>query len=525
MIQLLSQTKPKKKNREKQTEKKHFHISVAFKWTALMAMTITIMFAIFSLVITHLVKEQLMVQERQAVEETTKNFEDRLSTIKSDLTIATVVPALSTKKEQPNDQYSVQAAPDLDHSGLSEAIYNNLTNKDISVTVYNLSLEKLFQTRATNYLLSRETLSFGEKFVESSKGQTMYLIKAIKSTNGHNITGYVVVENKMTNYNNILNGLRFWMFILSAVGIILGILVSYLLISGLLRPVRQISKVAREVDEHPDETVRIPDLHRHDELGDMASAFNQMLDRMQRYIDQQKQFVEDVSHELRTPVAVIEGHLKLIDRWGKDDPEVLAESIDASIQEISRMKHLIQEMLDLTRAEQIEVLFPNEITKVSQVVQQVVDNLQMIHPDFKIVLDNDVSAKTEVKIYRNHFEQILIILLDNAIKYSKTRQEVHLSASTDTRNVSVIVQDFGEGITPEDREKIFNRFYRVDKARTREKGGNGLGLSIAQKLVGEYGGQISVESEPNVGSQFRVDFPIYRPEKTKSRNNKQNKKD
>ncbi len=90
---------------------------------------------------------------------------------------------------------------------------------------------------------------------------------------------------------------------------------------------------------------------------------------------------------------------------------------------------------------------------------------------------------------------------------------MHLSASTDTRNVSVIVQDFGEGITPEDRDKIFNRFYRVDKARTREKGGNGLGLSIAQKLVGEYGGQISVESEPNVGSQFRVDFPIYRPEK------------
>ncbi|MCE2347485.1 histidine kinase dimerization/phospho-acceptor domain-containing protein, partial [Streptococcus thermophilus] len=109
-----------------------------------------------------------------------------------------------------------------------------------------------------------------------------------------------------------------------------------------VRPINKMSKVAREVNADPNSTARIPELHRNDELEELALSFNMMLDRMQKYIEQQKQFVSDVSHELRTPVAVIEGHLSMLKRWGKDDPQVLEESIDASISEAERMKHLIQ---------------------------------------------------------------------------------------------------------------------------------------------------------------------------------------
>jgi signal transduction histidine kinase len=113
-----------------------------------------------------------------------------------------------------------------------------------------------------------------------------------------------------------------------------------------------------------------------------------------------------------------------------------------------------------------------------------------------------------LKIYRNHFEQILIIIMDNAVKYSTNRNEVHVSISSNTKDFEIVIQDFGEGISEEDIPKIFNRFYRVDKARARTKGGNGLGLSIAKQLLESYKGKIIPESSLGQGTIFRIYIPI-----------------
>jgi len=122
-----------------------------------------------------------------------------------------------------------------------------------------------------------------------------------------------------------------------------------------------------------------------------------------------------------------------------------------------------------------------------------------------------------LKIYRNHFEQIIIIVLDNAVKYSTERKEVHLSISKERDQFMVAIQDFGEGITGEDLDKIFNRFYRVDKARARTKGGNGLGLSIAKQLLASYKGKITAESVIGQGTIFRIKIPISKPKDREAR--------
>ena len=145
----------------------------------------------------------------------------------------------------------------------------------------------------------------------------------------------------------------------------------------------------------------------------------------------------------------------------------------------------------------------------------------MIHPDFKIIYDDaDLRSNTKIKMYQNHLEQVLIILMDNAIKYSQDRKEIIVDASTERETVEISVQDFGEGIALEEQQMIFNRFYRVDKARTREKGGNGLGLSIAQKLVEGYHGKISVTSQLGSGSIFKIEFPILKQEPDKGEKGK-----
>ena len=298
------------------------------------------------------------------------------------------------------------------------------------------------------------------------------------------------------------------LIVLEIVSLLLSSFLGFLLSSYFLKPVKILRDTMEIIRQDPQAEVHVPEITTNDELSDLAVIFNDVIDRIRMYIEQQEQFVEDVSHELRTPVAVIEGHLNMLNRWGKDDPEILDESIQASLQELVRMKSLVQEMLDLSRAEQVDVYYGNETSKAKEVTNQVFNNFKLLYPEFTFTLDDDLDSERILKIYRNHLEQILIIVLDNAVKYSTDRKEVHISVSSTLNKFEIAIQDFGEGIPDEDIDKVFNRFYRVDKARARTKGGNGLGLSIAHKLLESYKGSISVESSVGKGTIFRIFIPM-----------------
>lgn len=480
--------------------------SITTKWILLIGIVITFSFVTFSVIIYTSTKDQLMSQEERVTSQTISLVKEQLAKITAPLTATNVAESIT-----PNTDNQTSEAPRSRQAPASifeSSILNGLTRPDISLMIYSPQQELLYATRLeSDQKLNPKTTR--QQIFHKNGASILEMASPVVASKSRETLGYVVIQNKMAEYNKIMTNLRSWMIALSVIAIVLTILLSFIVVSGILSPIKYMSRVAKEVNQKPEADARIPDLHRRDELGDLAITFNQMLDRMQGYIDQQKHFVEDVSHELRTPVAVIEGHLNLLNRWGKDDPEVLEESISASLQEVTRMKHLIQEMLDLTRAEQIDILYPDEITNVQQVLSQVVENLQLVHPDFQIQFDDDLKPRTEIKMYRNHLEQILIILIDNAIKYSTDHKVVLVSASSDEQRVQIIVQDFGEGIDKKDKSKIFGRFYRVDKARTREHGGNGLGLPIAKKLVESYQGEIDVESAVGSGSQFRINFPLY----------------
>ncbi|MDF7627399.1 HAMP domain-containing sensor histidine kinase [Lactobacillaceae bacterium L1_55_11] len=299
-----------------------------------------------------------------------------------------------------------------------------------------------------------------------------------------------------------------WLLGTAVAAAVLAFLVTFFLIKLIVRPVHTIEDTIRAFEADPMTDQRAQDMGMNDEFSDLAKILNQMIDRLQDLIRSQQQFVSDVSHELRTPVAVVKGHMGLLNRWGKDDPEVLEESIQASLSEVERMETLINEMLNLTRAEQIPEQKSDQITDVGAVVQRIFSDFQMLHPDFILTFDNDLSRPAEVRIRRDHLEQILIILADNAVKYSTDRREIHFALSQSATRVEIGIQDFGEGIAAEDLEKIFDRFYRVDRARNHHTGGNGLGLSIAECLVTAYGGQLTVESALGSGSVFTIWLPL-----------------
>ena len=496
-----------KSKRTKKEETKHSSLIV--RWVSIVSLTITVSFLIFSIVIYSTVSQQAIHQQEEVSNKVVATLDNSLNVIRGELQISNVVPNLS-----PSTRRVLEDEPNISRSQanntFNDDLISSISNPDINVAVYNLHGEIVFSNGDKIPPYHKFSGNTNWNKINIVPHDTSLLVShRIKSIRTGKTIGYVIVSNKMTNYNHLMKNLLHWMLLISIFAIILFTLISYIVVKDVVRPIKKMAKIAQKVDEDPNSAVRIENLHRKDELEDLAIAFNKMLDRMQGYIDQQKQFVSDVSHELRTPVAVIEGHLNMLSRWGKKDPEILDESITASVQEADRMKHLIQEMLDLTRAEQIDVQYPNEVTDVNAVLMRVANNMQMVHPDFNVQLDlDDLPQETEIQMYQGHFEQVLVILIDNGIKYSTDRKQINISAGVTQDTVQVVVQDFGEGISKENQKKIFNRFYRVDKARTREKGGNGLGLSIAQKLVTSYRGEISVDSVEGQGSQFKIAFPV-----------------
>ena len=494
-----------KRDRAKETK----HSSLIVRWVSIVALTITVSFVLFSVVVYQIVSKQSMDQQEETSDNVVVTLERTLSSIPDELEISNVIPSLSPSTRRILNGGPAISSKDTRNNAFSDNLISLISNPDINVAVYNRHNEVVFANGDTTPKFSPFKGNRRVVQVKRNNKTTLVTYQKVYSSVNNKLTGYVVVSNKMTYYNHLMSNLLHWMLIISLIAIIFFVAISYVVVVNVVRPIKTMSKVAKEVNADPNSEARIKPLNRDDELAELASSINQMLDRMQSYIEQQKQFVGDVSHELRTPVAVIEGHLNMLERWGKDDPQILDESIKASLQEADRMKHLIQEMLDLTRAEQIDVQYPYEITNVNEVVRRVVSDLAMVHPDFKIQLDeDDLPDDTEIQMYHGHLEQLLVILIDNGIKYSTDRKQINVSAGVTKKEVSIMVQDFGEGISPEDQKKIFNRFYRVDKARTREKGGNGLGLSIAQKLVDSYRGEISVESVEGQGSQFKMVFPV-----------------
>lgn len=494
---------PKKQTLE-QTRKSP-RISLKVKWALTVGVGIFVTFVTFSMILYGAMRQILVNQERRTVTDTLNTVVQRLSPVSGDLTMAQVVPRL--EGAMPSGQASIPAPSESQNRIFSDSVIQKLAQADVSVSVFSPDRTNIFQSRDTPITLGKvHGVEVQEANIDDFHG--LVGTAPIYSATSSDLIGYVQVTDKLTAFHATMHEITLLIMGLSFAAILISILIGYALATRFLKPIKLITNAIDVVNEEPQSTVRIPALKRNDELGDLVLEFNGMLDRIQRYIDQQGEFVQDVSHELRTPVAILEGHLQLLNRWGKDDPEVLAESLTASLQEVTRMKSLIQEMLDLTRADQVDIQFPNAVVDVHQTVQQVVGDFRMIHPEFTFTLDDDLEQKTFVRMYRNHLEQVMIILLDNAVKYSTDRKEIHVSmAENSVSGVAVAVQDFGEGIAEADRRRVFNRFYRVDKARSREKGGNGLGLSIAQQLVESYHGQIEVDSALGHGSIFRIDLP------------------
>jgi signal transduction histidine kinase len=242
-----------------------------------------------------------------------------------------------------------------------------------------------------------------------------------------------------------------------------------------------------------------------EELKGLASAINNMLDRLDAAYQAQLRFVSDASHELRTPISVIQGYANLLDRWGKRDEKALQESIDAIKSEAEGMESLVEQLLFLARSDNNTVKMEMDVINLSLLVEEIVKETDMIDETHAV----SGAVEPDLMVYGDGqlIKQAVRIFVDNARKYTPDDGRVRIAAERKGAEVRVSVTDTGLGIADKDLSHVFERFFRADESRARKTGGTGLGLSIAKWIVDRHGGYLEILSRENIGTRITAVFP------------------
>lgn len=240
------------------------------------------------------------------------------------------------------------------------------------------------------------------------------------------------------------------------------------------------------------------------DLQSIEVALNNLLIKMKESERKQARFVSDASHELRTPIAVIQGYVNMLDRWGKEDAEVLDESIAALKSETENMKELVEQLLFLARGDNGRNTLNMERINLCTITRDVWEESMMIDEKHKYTLNckEDCFVEGDVAMIK----QCLRIFIQNSSKYSEDGSEIKLSTKKVNGKVMVSIQDEGVGMAENDVVHIFERFYRSDEARNSTSGGTGLGLSIAKWIADSHKASIEVLSRKDLGTRFSVIF-------------------
>jgi two-component system OmpR family sensor kinase len=339
--------------------------------------------------------------------------------------------------------------------------------------------------------------------VVNSGGQHfLLLVRPLQVQN--RLVGALVLTISLAPVDTTLHGF----VVILAIGIGATLLVAGLIVVLVtrvgLRPLRAMGQTAQRIAEG-DLSQRVREDQAMDEVGELAKSFNYMAGRLQDAWQAQRQFAADASHELRTPLTSIAGYIDVLNKGAKREPDTLDRVLGAMRGEVDRMTRLVQDLVSLARLDAGDQLRLQRLD-LTRLVEDVYEQAKAIAPAREINLRAGDPAWVEVDVDR--MRQVLLNLADNAIKYTPPEAHINFAVQCSDSTAQVSVADSGPGIPAEDRARLFDRFYRADHSRAREKGGAGLGLAIARKIVEAHRGSISVAAPAEGGSVFSVRLPL-----------------
>lgn len=449
------------------------HFSITFKTTAIYTSIISFIYFILSMVIISCFTVYLL-------------FTSQTSVLNSGKIIASMLEYTTTHCEDELKKYSE-----------IENISFEILNKD--KTIYFTS-----DKNKKSFTFDNEYEINSPDFNMAVSNNVFYLVYNTKITDNDN-SYYLKIKRSLVKeqgYFVILVSILLISYILSLTFVIrTGSKTS----KKMLKPIYDMTKTADSISANALHT-RLDVVDSHDELKELAETFNNMLDRIQDSYELQNQFVSDASHELRTPISVIQGYINMLSRWGKNDSDVLEESISAIKSEAGNMKELVEKLLFLARADKNTQKFEIHEFQLSELIDEILKETRLI--DTKHTILNEYNENIVLNGDRSLLKQALRIFIDNSIKYTPENGTIKLNSIIINDIISISLEDTGIGIPEKDLSHIFDRFYRCDESRTKETGGTGLGLSIAKWIIEKHNGTIDIDSKINIGTKITIIFHI-----------------
>lgn len=376
-------------------------------------------------------------------------------------------------------------------------------NQNIDVVLRD-STEQVYTSDTGNLFTDIEAVPVG-KMLTKTIGAKDYLIYNSRLILDNDQLYTLQIIKDPANDNVILKALFSIMLLIDIVSLAFSFLIGYVLSKKALTPIDNIIMQAKNFSASNLKDRIIID-GPDDEIKKLADTFNELIERIEHSYEKQNRFALDASHELATPLAVIKGYADLIDRWGKDDREVLNEGIQAIKREITSMTKLLNTLLTLTKGD--NDLFKIEYSKfaLDELMIEIVMESKIVAPLYFIELG--INDPVRINADERLIKQMVRALIDNAIKYSGADGKIVIEVKQIHENAAISISDNGIGIPQKELPYIFDRFYRVDKARSRSLGGAGLGLSFVKWIVNMHGGSISVRSNPRRTTRFDILIPL-----------------
>lgn len=402
------------------------------------------------------------------------------------------------------------------YNNLNESLngLNESNKKEVRIFVLNKDAKVLYDTNTSYSLVGKAILKDevltalkgkDDANISKDKEQGWIFDIAVPIIKNREITGVVYIATSAKEVMDFINEvLKNLIFISVFLSILIGVL-SAVFAGIITEPIERLTKFIGTISK----SGHIPkiDINRNDEIGQLSDAFNQMSDKLNELDEKKKSFLANASHEFKTPLSTIKLLSDSIIQMENTDVILIKEFLQDINCEVERLNLITEGLLSLTKLEILENDVKKRRININELINKITDSLKMV-ADFKNI--QIVFDQTEIFHIITDYDklwQVIYNIVDNGVKYTKKGGQIEIKILGDEAVTKIIISDNGIGIPKEDLPKIFDKFYRVDKARARETGGTGLGLSIAYSAITLLGGQINVNSIEGEGTEFTIILP------------------
>lgn len=414
---------------------------------------------------------------------------------------------LSSKVHDEANELAAHLSTMLEEQGNSAEQMADFTG----VQMYILSSQGRFIESKTsdasiypNYIWDNRKLLEGKKVErEFTFNNELYLLHGIPVTTNPTVKGIYVISS-LENMKDSIQTIRNLLFITGFGALLLALGCIFFLSKRLSNPLLKIESATRQIAKG-ELNLEIP-VETKDEIGSLSQAINDLAKELKQYRDNRSEFFANVSHELKTPITYMEGYADILAKDLVENDEEKKKYLQIISEEARRLNVIINDLFELSKMEEGKIDLKLMSVEPTSIIQRSIDKVQLKAQEKDLTIRSKLSPVPHIFVDSNRLEQIILNLLDNAIRYT-AEGYIQVSLTSELEGVVISICDTGPGISTEELPNIFERFYRVEKSRSRAYGGTGLGLSIVQSLVLQQGGTIHVESKIGEGTQFKVMFP------------------